>query len=329
MSATSRLALALEVGAPALPDGGDIAVFAPRMDTDLAALPKDRCVLITGFKPDFDHFEGLGFRCATQASGRFAASVVFAPRAKALAQALIATASADPDGPVIVDGGKTDGIEALFKACRKRTDVSSALSKCHGKLFHFAAGAGFDDWALSDPRPIDGGFVTKPGVFSADGVDPASRLLADALPQKLGGEVADLGAGWGYLSARILERQSVEAVHLVEADRAALDCAKVNIGDSRARFHWADATRWQPETLLDCIVTNPPFHTSRKAEPLIGQAFIAAAARLLKPKGQLFLVANRHLPYESSLEHCFAEVGEFGGDTRFKLLRAAKPVRQR
>ncbi|MEO0750115.1 MAG: methyltransferase, partial [Pseudomonadota bacterium] len=52
---------------------------------------------------------------------------------------------------------------------------------------------------------------------------------------------------------------------------------------------------------------------------------IRAAARLLRPTGQLFLVASRPRPYERFLEQSFSEVAEFGGDTRFKLLKAARP----
>ncbi|MEL6121045.1 MAG: methyltransferase, partial [Pseudomonadota bacterium] len=117
----------------------------------------------------------------------------------------------------------------------------------------------------------------------------------------------------------------VQALHLIEAEHAALSCAQTNISDSRARFHWADASTWAAQSPLDCVVMNPPFHTSRTPEPIIGQRFIRAAARLLHPKGQLFLVANRHLAYERSLEQSFSEVAELGADTRFKLLKAARP----
>ncbi|MEL6648156.1 MAG: methyltransferase [Pseudomonadota bacterium] len=322
---SSRLALALEAGTPPLPAFGRIAVFAPRDGYDLSALPKERCIVLTGFKPEFDRFQAAGFQCATELESSVAASVVCVPRAKALTQALVATAVAMTDGPVIVDGAKTDGVEAIYKACRRRTNVSAALSKAHGKLFHFTATAGFEDWLPQTDAPMAEGFVTAPGAFSADGIDPASRLLADQLPLRLGARVADLGAGWGYLSTRILAREEVQEVHLVEAEHAALSCAKANIDDSRASFHWADAVSWTAETALDCVVMNPPFHMGRKAEPQIGQSFIRSAARVLHNKGQLFLVANRHLPYEECLEQSFAEVTDFGGDTRFKLLRAARP----
>ncbi|MEQ8895874.1 MAG: class I SAM-dependent methyltransferase [Roseovarius sp.] len=328
MSASSRLSTALESGDVTLPEAGRIAVFAPREGMDLSALPADLCHVITTFKPDRDHFAGQGFACGKEPDGRYAASVVCLPRAKALGQALVAEAASVTDGPVIVDGAKTDGVESILKACRKRADVSPALSKSHGKLFHFPASAAFEDWARGAPQEIEGGFVTMPGIFSADGIDPASALLADHLPDKLGRRVADLGAGWGYLSARALSRESIEEIHLVEADFAALDCARRNVLDARAHLHWEDATRWQPEEPLDTVIANPPFHTGRNPDPGLGLDFIRAAARVLSPRGQLFLVANRHLPYETEMARQFGEVKEMGGDNRFKLLHGVRPARR-
>ncbi|MDJ0858941.1 MAG: methyltransferase, partial [Dinoroseobacter sp.] len=72
----------------------------------------------------------------------------------------------------------------------------------------------------------------------------------------------------------------------------------------------------------------PPFHTSRAAHPQLGRSFIAAAAGMLKPSGRLWLVANRHLPYETEARSLFTEVQEVAGDNRFKILLAAKPRRR-
>ncbi|MEQ9260375.1 MAG: methyltransferase [Roseovarius sp.] len=327
MSAPSRLALALDEGGLRLPEEGRIAVFAPRAGEDLSALPKARCEVITGFAPDHAHFEALGFACRTAPEGRYGAALVFVARARAKSEALIAEAVAVSDGLVVVDGAKTDGVETLLRACRKRVEVAPALSKAHGKLFHFPAGPGFEDWAAGAPHRIEGGFVTLPGVFSADAVDPASRLLADHLPKKPGRLLADLGAGWGYLSARALERETVEEIHLVEAELAALECARANVTDARARFHWADATRWRPEAPVDCVIMNPPFHAGRSPDPGLGRAFIESAKSMLAPRGQVFLVANRHLPYEAEMARHFGEVSEVAGDARFKLLQGARPRR--
>ncbi len=312
-----------------MPETGRIAVFSPRAGVhDLDDLPQERLHVLTGFKPDVDHFSARGLACATLPEGRYSASIVFLPRAKLLARGLVARAAQVTDRAVIVDGAKTDGVESILRDCRKRAEVSPPLSKAHGKLFQVTAPGDFADWTLGVPQEIDGGFVTQPGVFSADAIDPGSRLLADTLPEKLGAHVADLGGGWGYLSARILERDSVAQLDLVEADHTAVECARQNVADPRLRLHWDDATRWRPENLLDSVVTNPPFHTDRSADPGLGRAFIASAAAMLKPSGQLWLVANRHLPYETELARLFATTTEVAGDNRFKILHAQRPSRK-
>ena len=58
----------------------------------------------------------------------------------------------------------------------------------------------------------------------------------------------------------------------------------------------------------------------------LGVAFIRAAAGMLTPSGQLWLVANRHLPYEKAMETLFRDVAEIGGTAGFKVLRALRPA---
>lgn len=321
---SARLSLALETGALTLPSSGWIAVYRPRIGDDLSALPEGRVAVLTGFKPDHDHF---AVRYQVTPAAPYAAAIVCLPRSRDAARALIARAAAEvaPGGWIAVDGQKTDGIDTALKDLRGRVELSESLSKAHGKLASFAAGADLSDW-LAKPATVEG-FQTLPGVFSADGPDRGSLLLAAALPAKLGGKVADLGAGWGFLAAEILKRPGVKKLDLVEAEADALDCAKVNIPDPRARFHWADATTWRPETLLDAVVTNPPFHTGRAADPTLGAAFIRAARRMLAPDGSLWLVANRHLPYDAVLADCFLEFKDVAGDGAFRVIHAIKPRR--
>jgi 16S rRNA (guanine1207-N2)-methyltransferase len=321
---SARLSLALESGALILPPLGKIAVYRPRIGDDLSALPGDRVVVVTGFKPDHDHF---GARFSVTPTPPYAAAIVCLPRSREAARALIAQAASEVEagGQVVIDGQKTDGIDTALKDLRGRVDLSETLSKAHGKLASFPAGPDLTDWRAR-PHLIDG-FQTWPGIFSADGPDRGSELLAAALPAKLGGKVADLGAGWGYLAAEILKRPGVRRLDLVEAEADALDCAKANVTDPRARFHWADATSWRPETLLDAVVMNPPFHTGRAADPALGAAFVRAARRMLAPDGGLWLVANRHLPYDVVLSECFLEIKDAAGDNSFRVIHATKPKR--
>lgn len=326
----SRLSLALDGAVPA---SGDVLVVGSRSGDDLSALPRERVRIVQGFRPDHDAWVARGYRAAPDFAclPEAAAAIIFLPRARGAARDAVAQAAAHvaPGAPVWIDGQKTDGIDTMLKDIRARAPVSQPVAKAHGKIFRFDRPADevFADWLAAELSPAPG-FVTRPGVFSADAVDRGSALLAAALPARLGRRVADFGAGWGWLSAQILSRGDIGTLDLIEADHLALACARANIADPRAAFHWADATRFRPAALYDAIVTNPPFHAGRAAEPGLGLAFIAAAAAVLAPAATLWLVANRHLPYEAALSQRFREVEEIGGDSGFKVLRAARVSRR-
>ncbi|MDG1340548.1 MAG: methyltransferase [Paracoccaceae bacterium] len=321
----SRLTLAADDGLIAIPSSGTIAVYRPDAALDLSALPRDRTIVVHSFRPIHDLWKGRGWTVAAQDAPEATMSIVALPRSKAHARAMIAEACAKTDGVVVVDGQKTEGIDSLYKDVRKRVSVVATLTKAHGRLFAFTASDGFADWADAPTKVEE--FTTKPGVFSAEKLDQGSKALVAALPDKLPKQVADLGAGWGYLSQRILAIQGIETLDLVEAEERALDCARLNVTDPRARFHWEDATTHAPSEPYQMVVMNPPFHTGRSGDPDIGRGFIMAAARMLTPQGRLLMVANRHLPYEAVLSERFKVVDELGGTPGFKVLMASRPSR--
>ena len=89
------------------------------------------------------------------------------------------------------------------------------------------------------------------------------------------------------------------------------------------------ARGWSVEKYLACEHVAPtPFHTGRDADPSLGLAFIAAARGMLAPDGALWLVANRHLPYDAALSAAFLTVEEAGGDSAFRVIRATRPRRR-
>lgn len=323
----ARLALALDEGL-ALPDG-PVLVLRLRAGERLDPLEHARIHVVQGFRPDHDALIGSGYSVSVVPKAAPSALVCL-PRAKAAALDLIAQA-ADIEGCklVMVDGQKTDGIDSVLTAIRATVPVDGVVSKAHGKLFWFDP-RGQDISALRAPArsvedPALGRFETGAGVFSADGVDPGSALLAAHLPDSLPAVMADLGAGWGYLSAAVLRRAGVQTLHLVEADHDALQAAKHNLADPRAEFHWADACTVTLPTRMGGIVMNPPFHTGRSARPELGLAFIRAAARLLQPKGQLWLVGNRHLPYGRALDSGFTTVQVLAQSGGFVVWHASGP----
>lgn len=320
----------LGLAADALPRAGHALLLGPPADLDLGPFGDAEITILHDMMPAAAQWSSRGYDVVQEVpSARFDAAVVFLPRSRQSAQDRVARA-ASVASRVLVDGQKTDGIDAMLKAVRARVAVAGSLSKAHGKIFWFdAEGDSFADWRAEAAR-LDRRWHVVPGVFSADGVDPGSALLAKGLPERLGARVADLGAGWGYLAAAALARcTGLTELHLVEAQASALACARRNVADPRARFHWADATCWAGARDLDAVIMNPPFHTGRDADTGLGRDFVAAAARLLRPGGMLWMVANRHLAYEQALRAGFADVTEIGGDNRYKLLRGTAMPRKR
>lgn len=161
------------------------------------------------------------------------------------------------------------------------------------------------------PQPIAGGdFYSLPGLFAWDRIDRGSELLAHFMPQDIEGVCADFGCGYGYLSHAVLKRNpSVQEIVCADADYRALAMCERNLSafSVRKRFVWEDlSTSVKALHNLDAVVMNPPFHQGRATKTDLGRGFIAAAHAALRPGGRLFMVANRHLPYEDLLRELYA-----------------------
>lgn len=185
------------------------------------------------------------------------------------------------------------------------------------------APAGLDAAIAKGAPRREGELWTQPGVFSWDRLDPGSRLLLSALPP-LKGRGADLGAGIGVLARAVLASPAVTRLDLVELDRRAVEAARRNLDDPRAHLHWADA-RTAPELEgLDFVVTNPPFHDAGAEDRALGLAFLRRAHQVLRKGGALWLVANRHLPYEGLLAELFGKPVLKADGGGFKVYEARK-----
>lgn len=181
-----------------------------------------------------------------------------------------------------------------------------------------------DALSAGEPRVVPGlGAWSQPGVFAWDRVDPGTALLAENLPV-LKGSGSDLGCGYGALSTVVLRSPAVAALRLVDTDRRAVEAARRNIVDPRASFEWTDIRSLPDSRDHDFVVTNPPFHDEGAEDRRLGQGFIRKAAGLLKTGGVLWLVANRHLPYEGELEQTFKRVRKACDQDGYKVLEAVK-----
>jgi 16S rRNA (guanine1207-N2)-methyltransferase len=249
-----------------------------------------------------------------------------------------------PGGRIVAALSNTAGAGRFEKELANAAGNIVSIQKHKCRAFHAtldaAAAAIFEEWRkLGEAREVSG-FTVEAGIFSSDHIDPGSQLLADHLPAHLRGNVADLGAGWGFLSDALLRRcPGIDRLDLFEADTRALRCARVNLARHRPgnltsppcsaeelpeiHYHWHDVTTGLPDR-YDAIVMNPPFHTGQTTDVGLGRAFLKVASASLTRGGRLLLVANRQLPYEAALEASGLAWRKITEDKVYKILFAEK-----
>jgi 16S rRNA (guanine1207-N2)-methyltransferase len=294
------------------------------------------------FKPHADALARAGFKIldpqADIEPNQSRCVLVLPSRQREESRALLAraVAIAAPHGRVIACASNNEGARSMQDDLSALTGAVDVLSKnksrvCWTQALSALNSALVASWLeLDATRRVCGGrFWSRPGVFAWDRIDVASALLAEHLPGNLAGSAADLGCGFGYLAHELLSKcPQIEAIDLYEAEYRALPLAKVNLSSFAEKvpqdFHWHDVTTGLPRQ-YDVTVCNPPFHVQGRIDrPDIGRRFIAVAAQALNPKGRLWLVANRHLPYESELTSNFASVRVVAQEHGFKVIEARR-----
>jgi 16S rRNA (guanine1207-N2)-methyltransferase len=340
-TALEALFVPVASGQLALPPDGRVLFLHARDGFRLREMARPGWICEQSFKPFAQMLERSGLRVAEPAQDeRFSLVLVLPPRQRDEARALFARAvrHAMPGGVVLACMPNTDGARSGEADLARLAGSVAQASKHKCRVFWTAPldqrvdEALLQAWlALDAPRINAAGYWSRPGLFAWDRVDAASALLAAHLPDDLHGRVADLGAGYGYLSARVLARcPQVTAIDLYEAEARALEPARLNMAAAQreagraveVRLRWHDVATGLPER-YDAIVSNPPFHLqSREDLPELGRAFIDAAAAALRPHGRLWLVANRHLPYEATLAARFGEVRPVIAQDGFKVIEA-------
>lgn len=338
--ALETLFLPLEQEAITLPDAARVLAMRARAGRALSALKRFDVICEQSFAPDRDALQTAGFQVAAETDGTDVDAVFVLPgrqRQEARAQLARAVSKTRSGGTVIACAPNSEGAKTLEQDLAALMGSAEKITKNKCRTVWQTADPEridqllLDEWlALDAPRPVlDGAYVSRPGVFAWDRIDPASQLLADHLPDTLAGNGADLGAGFGFLSRTVLEKApKVVALDLYEAEKRALDLAEQNLGSFKGKRVltgiWSDVTRGL-DGPYDFIVSNPPFHQAGKADRAdVGQGFIRAAAGGLRSGGAFYMVANRHLPYEATLKDAFATVDMLADEGGYKVIRAIK-----
>ncbi|HAN32629.1 MAG TPA: hypothetical protein DCQ06_13620 [Myxococcales bacterium] len=185
-------------------------------------------------------------------------------------------------------------------------DTNSRLRVLQGRL---ERGEETDDVPWRSYQALgDTEIWSLPGVFAHGRLDGGTRQLIEALDLSFAGrDVVDLGAGPGVLAAAVAERGAKAVI--------ATDDSALAIGScERTLAPWSDIVTCLHsdvgETLeagcADVVLCNPPFHLGRAQSGHIVDAMLLCARRALRPRGQLWLVGNRHLDHGRRLKRFFA-----------------------
>jgi len=166
---------------------------------------------------------------------------------------------------------------------------------------------------------------SRPGVFSADGVDPGTALLLEHLDRvKSPSTVFDPGCGLGVLGLAALRRWPNATAVLADVDHRAVDCARrsaesLGIAD-RCRAVWWDAAS-EPPPLASCdlVLLNPPFHTGVPVDLQPARSIFKAVDAVLAPGGRALIVANRTLPWEHNLQE-FGRLSQLEDARGYKVM---------
>jgi 16S rRNA (guanine1207-N2)-methyltransferase len=173
----------------------------------------------------------------------------------------------------------------------------------------------------------DIGFYTQAGLFGWRKIDQGSRLLLSTIDTPLTGKGADFGCGYGYIAKNILQDNAdIDQIHAVDVDYRALEACRKNLEEFTDGFstHWHDLTKGSPVRGLDWAVMNPPFHQDKDLAIHVGEKCIESAAQSLRAGGKLYMVANRHLPYEKVLGGLFHSYQAVIEEKGFKVFHARK-----
>lgn len=249
-------------------------------------------------------------------------------------------------GTVVVGAGMVKEIHTstlrLFERILGPTKTSLAEKKA--RLIFCTPGApGASRPTAADPWPVtytvdeNGGsgagltVVNHAGIFCADRLDVGTRFFLQNIPTNTdGARVVDLGCGNGVVGTAVaVADPNAEVVFTDESYQAIASAratyeANVRGGGDRAEFLVGDGIAMLPAGSVDLVLSNPPFHSHQATTDATALRMFAQTRKALRPGGELWVVANRHMGYHTHLKRLFGNSEVVASDPKFVVLRAVK-----
>ncbi len=167
-------------------------------------------------------------------------------------------------------------------------------------------------------------------LFSRDRLDAGTRLLIEHMPiSDSYRDIIDLGCGNGILGLVAAVLNPEAAMLFVDESYMAVDSAEQNFntafGDHRqADFRASNCLEGVDSESTDLVLNNPPFHHQNSIGDAIAWQMFVDARRVLKTRGELRVVGNRHLAYHAKLKKIFGNCEQIASNGKYVILKAVK-----
>lgn len=262
-------------------------------------------------------------------------------------------------GKVWFWGANNEGMKSLSKKAVRlgyQAEVLALKKSCR------VAELTWDEQATLQIEPSDtqsiqhwpcGALKSRVGCFGHGKVDQGTLLLMTTIEQELPNilskfsltqdrssreessvlRVLDLGCGSGVLSF-FLEKllPSPIGVEIIARDAHSLAIESLCMnGSPKTKIlpSWGYLADNIPrdasgeEKSFDIVISNPPFHLSKKTLNHLGELWLDSLKEIMEPQSVLYLVANSFLDYQGMGEHYFRSVdvlNQRGGFCTYKMV---------
>ena len=145
------------------------------------------------------------------------------------------------------------------------------------------------------------------GAFAGTKLDLGTRFLLEFVDRMnpAASTAVDLGCGTAVIAAALARARPELNVLATDRSAAAVASAAATVAANglaeRVQVLRDDAMSTLPDSSVDLIVCNPPFHLGTSLDTGAALQLFEAAGRVLQPGGQMWTVFNSHLDYRSQL----------------------------
>ena len=171
--------------------------------------------------------------------------------------------------------------------------------------------------------------INHANVFSRERLDVGTRFFIQHIPQsEKYKSIIDLACGNGVVGLIASIKNPDADVLFLDESYMAVESARENIllnsKNISAKFEVTDCLTGIKKESADLILNNPPFHQNTVVGDEVAWQMFKQSKSVLKEKGELWVIGNRHLGYHAKLQRIFNNCEVVATNKKFVILKAIK-----